>query len=121
MESRGFLYILLTAIYIYISLFLISMCFQYVQVPRGAAASICFKTGLAHLEQNQLSDALSCFDEAFLALAKDQSRGSDIKAQATICAQYKIAVTLLQVIILLSSVGKLPPKTISIKWRRTQY
>lgn len=66
------------------------------QVPRGAAASICFKTGLAHLEQNQLSDALSCFDEAFLALAKDQSRGSDIKAQATICAQYKIAVTLLQ-------------------------
>ncbi|OWM64347.1 hypothetical protein CDL15_Pgr009270 [Punica granatum] len=66
------------------------------QVPRGAAASVCFKTGLAHLEQNQLSDALSCFDEAFLALAKDQSRGADIKAQATICAQYKIAVTLLQ-------------------------
>ncbi|KAK9096714.1 hypothetical protein Sjap_022211 [Stephania japonica] len=66
------------------------------QVPRGAAASICFKTGLAHLEQNQLSDALSCFDEAFLALAKDQSRGADIKAQATICAQYKIAVALLQ-------------------------
>ncbi|KAK6924080.1 hypothetical protein RJ641_010280 [Dillenia turbinata] len=66
------------------------------QVPRGAAASVCFKTGLVHLEQNQLSDALSCFDEAFLALAKDQSRGSDIKAQATICAQYKIAVTLLQ-------------------------
>ncbi|KAK9162953.1 hypothetical protein Syun_003855 [Stephania yunnanensis] len=66
------------------------------QVPRGAAASVCFKTGLAHLEQNQLSDALSCFDEAFLALAKDQSRGADIKAQATICAQYKIAVALLQ-------------------------
>ncbi|XP_062153998.1 uncharacterized protein LOC133862240 [Alnus glutinosa] len=66
------------------------------QVPRGAAASVCFKTGLTHLEQNQLSDALSCFDEAFLALAKDQSRGADIKAQATICAQYKIAVTLLQ-------------------------
>lgn len=66
------------------------------QVPRGAAASVCFKTGLVHLEQNQLPDALSCFDEAFLALAKDQSRGSDIKAQATICAQYKIAVTLLQ-------------------------
>ncbi|XP_008457818.2 uncharacterized protein LOC103497411 [Cucumis melo] len=66
------------------------------QVPRGAAASICFKTGLAHLEQNHLSDALSCFDEAFLALAKDHSRGADIKAQATICAQYKIAVTLLQ-------------------------
>ncbi|KAH0902958.1 hypothetical protein HID58_042461 [Brassica napus] len=27
---------------------------------------------------------------------RDQSRGADIKAQATICAQYKIAVTLLQ-------------------------
>lgn len=66
------------------------------QVPRGAVAPICFKTGLVHLEQNQLPDALSCFDEAFLALAKDQSRGADIKAQATICAQYKIAVTLLQ-------------------------
>ncbi|KAK9067088.1 hypothetical protein SSX86_014412 [Deinandra increscens subsp. villosa] len=66
------------------------------QVPRGAAASVCFKIGLVHLEQNQLPDALSCFDEAFLALAKDNSRGADIKAQATICAQYKIAVTLLQ-------------------------
>ncbi|XP_061357442.1 uncharacterized protein LOC133301764 isoform X2 [Gastrolobium bilobum] len=66
------------------------------QVPRGAAASVCFKTGLAHLELNHLPDALSCFDEAFLALAKEQSRGSDIKAQATICAQYKIAVTLLR-------------------------
>ncbi|PNY03881.1 vascular protein [Trifolium pratense] len=65
------------------------------QVPQGAAASVCFKTGLAHLEQNHLSDALSCLDEAFLALAMEQSRGSDIKAQATICAQYKIAVTLL--------------------------
>ncbi|RZC67241.1 hypothetical protein C5167_010930 [Papaver somniferum] len=66
------------------------------QVPRGAGAAMCYKTGLVHLEQNQLSDALSCFDEAFLALAKDQSRGADIKAQATICAQYKIAVALLQ-------------------------
>ncbi|GAA0146052.1 hypothetical protein LIER_06094 [Lithospermum erythrorhizon] len=66
------------------------------QIPRGAAASVCFKTGLAHLEQNQLPDALSCFDEGFLALAKDQSRDADIKAQATICAQYKIAVTLLR-------------------------
>ncbi|XP_051117953.1 uncharacterized protein LOC127242437 isoform X3 [Andrographis paniculata] len=74
------------------------------QVPRGAVAAVCFKTGLAHLEQNQLSDALSCFDEAFLALAKDQSRGADIKAQATICAQYKIAVTLLQEIIRLQKV-----------------
>ncbi|CAI8588827.1 unnamed protein product [Vicia faba] len=66
------------------------------QVPQEAAASVCFKTGLAHLELNNLPDALSCFDEAFLALAKEQSRGSDIKAQATICAQYKITVTLLQ-------------------------
>ncbi|KAL5705822.1 hypothetical protein ACHQM5_024065 [Ranunculus cassubicifolius] len=65
-------------------------------VPRGASASICFKTGLAHLDINQLADALSCFDEAFLALAKDQSRGADIKAQATICAQYKICVSLLR-------------------------
>ncbi|KAG8641246.1 uncharacterized protein LOC110630106 isoform X1 [Manihot esculenta] len=74
------------------------------QVPRGAAASVCFKVGLAHLEQNQLPDALSCFDEAFLALAKDSSRGADIKAQATICAQYKIAVTLLQEIARLQKV-----------------
>ncbi|XP_021301194.1 uncharacterized protein LOC110429464 isoform X2 [Herrania umbratica] len=74
------------------------------QVPRGAAASVCFRTGLAHLEQNQLPDALSCFDEAFLALAKDNSRGADIKAQATICAQYKIAVRLLQEITRLQKV-----------------
>ena len=67
------------------------------QVPRGETASVCFKTGLSHLEQNQLADALSCLDEAFLALAKDQSRGADIKAQATICAQYKIAVAILKV------------------------
>ncbi|KAK7309225.1 hypothetical protein RJT34_05777 [Clitoria ternatea] len=66
------------------------------QVPQGAAASVCFKTGLAHLELNNLLDALSCFNEAFLALAKEQSQGSDIKAQATICAQYKITVTLLK-------------------------
>ncbi|XP_027336237.1 uncharacterized protein LOC113850080 [Abrus precatorius] len=66
------------------------------QVPQGDAASVCFKIGLAHLELNHLSDSLSCFNEAFLALAKEQSRGSDIKAQATICAQYKITVTLLQ-------------------------
>ncbi|KAG9450862.1 hypothetical protein H6P81_010827 [Aristolochia fimbriata] len=66
------------------------------QVPRGAPAAVCFKTALAHLEQNQLTDALSCMDESFLALAKDQSRGEDIRAQATICAQYKIAVALLQ-------------------------
>lgn len=66
------------------------------QVPRGAPASDCYKMGLAHLEQNQLSDALSCLDEAFLALAKDQSREVDVKAQATICAHYKVAVALLQ-------------------------
>lgn len=83
------------------------------QVPRGAAAAVCFKTGLAHLEQNQLSDALSCFDEGFLALAKDQSRGADIKAQATICAQYKIAVTLLQEINRLQKVQG--PSAISAK------
>lgn len=83
------------------------------QVPRGAAASFCFKTGMAHLEQNQLPDALSCFDEAFLALAKDQSRGADIKAQATICAQYKIAVTLLREISRLQKVQG--PSAISAK------
>uniref|UniRef100_R7W694 Transducin/WD40 repeat-like superfamily protein n=1 Tax=Aegilops tauschii TaxID=37682 RepID=R7W694_AEGTA len=66
------------------------------QVPRGAPAAECYRMGLAHLEQNQLTDALNCLDEAFLALAKDQSREADIKAQATICAQYKIAVSLLQ-------------------------
>ncbi|KAG6774001.1 hypothetical protein POTOM_021350 [Populus tomentosa] len=74
------------------------------QVARGAAAPVCFKTGLAHLEQNQLPDALSCFDEAFLALAKDNSRGADIKAQATMCAQYKIAATLLKEIARLQKV-----------------
>ncbi|XP_072994208.1 uncharacterized protein [Typha latifolia] len=74
------------------------------QVPRGAAASVCFKIGLAHLEQNQLPDALSCLDEAFLALAKDQSRGVDIKPQATICAQYKIAVAILHEIARLQKV-----------------
>ncbi|KAJ0968158.1 hypothetical protein J5N97_025075 [Dioscorea zingiberensis] len=83
------------------------------QIPRGAAASVCFKTGLAHLEQNQLPDALSCLDEAFLALAKDQSRGADIKAQATICAQYKIAVALLQEITRLQKVTG--PSAISAK------
>lgn len=57
---------------------------------------MCFKTALAHLELNHLPDALSCLNEAFLALAKDLSSGSDVKAQATICAQYKTAVTLLQ-------------------------
>ncbi|XP_022631757.1 uncharacterized protein LOC106777019 [Vigna radiata var. radiata] len=83
------------------------------QVPREAAASVCFKTGLAHLELNHLSDALSCFDEAFLALAKEQSRGSDIKAQATICAQYKITVTLLREIVRLQKVHG--PSAISAK------
>ncbi|PIA46418.1 hypothetical protein AQUCO_01500152v1 [Aquilegia coerulea] len=83
------------------------------QVPRGAAAPVCFKTGLAHLEQNQLADALSCFDEAFLALAKDQSRGADIKAQATICAQYKIGVSLLKEIGRLQKVSG--PSAISAK------
>ncbi|KAJ0968136.1 hypothetical protein J5N97_025053 [Dioscorea zingiberensis] len=88
------------------------------QIPRGAAASVCFKTGLAHLEQNQLPDALSCLDEAFLALAKDQSRGADIKAQATICAQYKIAVALLQEITRLQKVTG--PSAISAKDEMTR-
>ncbi|OAE26773.1 hypothetical protein AXG93_1129s1220 [Marchantia polymorpha subsp. ruderalis] len=66
------------------------------QVPRGAPASDCFKAGLSHIEQNQLTDAMSCFNEAFLALAKDQSLNIDVKPQAKICAQYKIAVLLLQ-------------------------
>ncbi|KAK8694743.1 hypothetical protein V6N13_072288 [Hibiscus sabdariffa] len=83
------------------------------QVPRGAPASICFKTGLAHLEQNNLPDSLSCFDEAFLALAKDSSRGADIKAQATICAQYKTAVSLLQEIMRLQRVQG--PRALSAK------
>lgn len=60
-----------------------------------------------HLEQNQLPDALSCFDEAFLALANDNSRGADVREQATISAQYKIAVTLLQVLLLLFKILKL--------------
>ncbi|KAG0484903.1 hypothetical protein HPP92_008982 [Vanilla planifolia] len=83
------------------------------QVPHGAPASICFKTGLAHLEQNQLLDALSCFDESFLALAKDQSNGTDVKAQATICAQYNIAVAILQEIARLQKVQG--PSAISAK------
>ncbi|GLJ44307.1 hypothetical protein SUGI_0927300 [Cryptomeria japonica] len=83
------------------------------QVPRGAAASKCFKAGVAHLEQNQLSDAMSCLDEAFLALAKDQSLGRDIKAQAAICAQYKIAVSILQEIVRLQRVQG--PSAVSAK------
>lgn len=74
---------------------------MFIQVPKDASFSMCFKMGLLHLEQNQLTDALSCFDEAFLALAKDQSCSADIKGikpQATICAQYKIAVAILKVI-----------------------
>ncbi|KAL0927560.1 hypothetical protein M5K25_001742 [Dendrobium thyrsiflorum] len=74
------------------------------QVPRGVPASICFKSGLAHLEQNELPDSLSCFDEAFFILAKDHSNGSDIKGQATICAHYKIAVAILQEIARLQKV-----------------
>ncbi|GKD42681.1 hypothetical protein Tco_1267326 [Tanacetum coccineum] len=66
-------------------------------VPREATASVCFTTGLVHLEQNQLPNALYYLGEAFLALAKDNSCGADIKAQTTICAQYKITITLLHV------------------------
>lgn len=74
------------------------------EVPRGASASLCFKAGVAHIEQNQLADAMSCFDEAFLALAKDQSLGVNVKAQAPLCARYKIAVLLLQEIARLQNV-----------------
>ncbi|MCO5598491.1 hypothetical protein L7F22_052588 [Adiantum nelumboides] len=73
-------------------------------VPRGSPASRCFKAGIAHLEVNQLTDALACLDEGFLALAKDQSLGQDIRQQATICAQYKLAVLLLQEILRLQKV-----------------
>lgn len=83
------------------------------QVPRGAPASRCFKAGLAHLEQNQLSDAMACLDEAFLALAKDQSLGQDIRAQARICAQYKLAIELLQEISRLQKVQG--PNAVSAK------
>lgn len=83
------------------------------QVPRGAPASRCFKAGVAHLELNQLADAMSCFDEGFLALAKDQSLGQDIKAQAIICAQYKLAVLLLQEISRLQKVQG--PNAVSAK------
>lgn len=66
------------------------------QIPRGAAASTCFKAALSHVEENRLKDAQSCLDEAFLSLAKDRSVGKDIGQQAKICAQYKVAVLLLQ-------------------------
>ncbi|KAK1583859.1 hypothetical protein Q3G72_027684 [Acer saccharum] len=68
-------------------------------LPQTAAQPTSVRPG-----QNQLPDALSCFDEVFLALAKDQSRGADIKGQAIICAQYKIAVTLLKEITRLQKV-----------------
>jgi hypothetical protein len=83
------------------------------QVPCGAVASKCYKTGIAHLEQNQLSDAMSCLDKVFLALAKDQSLGVDIKAQASICAQYKIVVLLLQEITRLQQMQR--PSVVSTK------
>ncbi|GBG72188.1 hypothetical protein CBR_g11121 [Chara braunii] len=65
-------------------------------VPKGASASQCFKAGLAHLERNALADALSCFNESFVSLSKEFAAGKDIKSQARMCAQYKIAVMLLQ-------------------------
>ncbi|OMO70224.1 hypothetical protein CCACVL1_19050 [Corchorus capsularis] len=46
--------------------------------------------------KNHLEQCLSFFDEADLTLAMDNSHGADITAQATICAQCMIAVTLLQ-------------------------
>jgi hypothetical protein len=68
------------------------------QIPRGEPAALCFKAGLSYIEQNQLKEAILCLDEAFLSLAKERSLGSDVKPQARIIAQYKIAVQLLQVI-----------------------
>ncbi|GBG58839.1 hypothetical protein CBR_g239 [Chara braunii] len=65
-------------------------------VPKGASASQCFKAGLAHLERNALVDALACFNESFVALSKEFTAGKDVKSQARICSQYKIAVLLLQ-------------------------
>ncbi|KAL8124886.1 hypothetical protein AgCh_012521 [Apium graveolens] len=85
--------------------FLVGSCFIF------------FKTGLVHIEQNQLSDALSCFDEGLLALAKDQSRGADIKAPATICAQYKAAVTILQEIGWLQKVQGPSASAPRMKWQ----
>lgn len=67
------------------------------QIPRGEPASVCFKTALVYIEQNSLKEAMLCLDEAFLGLAKELSLGTDIKPQARIIAQYKIAVRILQV------------------------
>jgi hypothetical protein len=69
----------------------------YLQIPRGEPAALCFKAGLAYIEQNQLREAILCLDEAFLGLAKERSLGTDVKPQARIIAQYKVAVMLLQV------------------------
>lgn len=78
---------------------LLTLILDYVnpQIPRGEPAAICFKAGLAYIEQNQLKEAILCLDESFLGLAKERSLGTDIKPQARIIAQYKVAVQLLQV------------------------
>lgn len=65
-------------------------------MPRGAPASTCFKTGVAHVEANQLRDALACFDEAFAALGRERGGGKDVKAQAKMASHYKQAALLLQ-------------------------
>jgi len=75
---------------------LILLCI-HPQIPRGEPAAVCFKAGLAYIEQNQLKEAILCLDEAFLGLAKERSLGADVKPQARIIAQYKVAVQLLQV------------------------
>ncbi|KAG0579545.1 hypothetical protein KC19_4G105700 [Ceratodon purpureus] len=77
------------------------------QIPRGEPAALCFKAGLAYIEQNQLKEAILCLDEAFLGLAKERSLGTDVKPQARIIAQYKVAVQLLQEISRLQKVDGL--------------
>lgn len=77
------------------------------QIPRGEPPAVCFKAGLAYIEQNQLKEAILCLDEAFLGLAKELSLGTDVKPQARIIAQYKVAVQLLQEISRLQKVDGL--------------
>lgn len=73
------------------------LLFGYTQIPRGEPPALCFKAGLTYIEQNQLKEAILCLDEAFLGLAKERSLNTDVKPQARIIAQYKVAVQLLQV------------------------
>ncbi|OMP02275.1 protein transport protein SEC31-like isoform 1 [Corchorus olitorius] len=83
-----------------------TICAQY------KIAVTLLQNGLAHLEPNQLPDVLSFFDEAFLALAMYNSHGANKTAQATICAQYKIAVTLLQSFSMVACMAPLPLRSL---------